>query len=105
MRIGDLNKRVEIQAPTKIPDDMGGFVISYSTLDTIFCAIWPTSAAEITAANAVSMVITHRLRMRYRSVMKASFRIKFGNRYFAIVSILNPNEANEFLDIMCKEAA
>jgi len=28
----------------------------------------------------------------------------FGTRYFSIVSILNPNEANEWLDLMCNEA-
>lgn len=105
MRIGDLNKMVEIQAPTKVPDGMGGFVNSYSTLCTVFCAIWPTSATEIIAANAISMVVTHRLRMRYRSGLKASYRIKYGTKFFNIVSIVNPNMANNMLDIMCKEAA
>lgn len=105
MRIGDLKKRVEIQVATKIPDDMGGFISTFSTIATVFCAIWPTSASEIIAANAVSMVVSHRIRIRYRSTLKASWRIKFGERYFNIVSIINPNMANKYLDIMAKEAA
>ena len=102
---GDLNKRIEIQATTKVSDGMGGYVSTFITLATIWAAIWPTSAGEITAANATSMVISHRIRIRYRSVLKASYRIKFGTRYFSIVGITCPNEGKEFLDIMCKEAA
>jgi len=104
VRIGDLNKRVEIQAPTKVSDGMGGFVTGYSTLATVFCAVWPVSAADTIVANATTMVVTHRLRIRYRSVLKTSYRIKFGTRYFSIVSIIDPNTDHKFLDLLVKEA-
>lgn len=105
MQIGDLNKRIEIQAQTKVSDGMGKFVTSYITLATVFCAIWPTSAAEVISANSISMIVTHRVRIRYRSVMKSSYRVKFADRYFAIVSIIDQNMKHEWLDLMCKEAA
>jgi len=105
MNIGDLNKRVTLQYQTKASDGMGGWTISYVDHATIFAAIWPTSAKEVVAANATSMVVSHRIRIRYRSVLKAAWRIKFGNRSFAIVSIINPNESGEGLDIMVEEAA
>ena len=105
MNIGDLNKRVTLQYQTKTSDGMGGWTVSFVDHATIWAAIWPTSANEIIAANAISMVVSHRIRIRYRSVLKAAWRIKFGNRYFAIVSIINPNESGEWLDIMVKEAA
>jgi SPP1 family predicted phage head-tail adaptor len=105
MNIGSLNKRITLQYQTKVPDGMGGFVTAWVDAATVFAAIWPTSASEVVAANATSMVISHRIRIRYRSILKPSWRIKYGNRYFAIVSILNPSERNEMLDIMCKEAA
>ena len=101
----ELNKRIEIQAPTKMPDGMGGWLVVFVTTATVWAAIWPTSANEITAANATSMVVSHRIRIRYRSVMKAAWRIKFGNRYFSIVGITSPNEGRDWQDIMCKEAA
>jgi SPP1 family predicted phage head-tail adaptor len=105
MRIGDLNKRITLQYQTKVPDGMGKFIISWVDADTIWAAIWPVSANEIIAANTISMVVSHRIRIRYRSILKSSWRVKFGNRYFAIVSIINKNEKNELLDLMCKEAA
>jgi SPP1 family predicted phage head-tail adaptor len=101
----ELNKRIDIQAATKVSDGMGGYSSTFITLATVWAAIWPTSANEITAANATSMVVSHRIRIRWRSVLKASYRLKFENRYFSIVGITCPNEGREWLDLLCKEAA
>jgi SPP1 family predicted phage head-tail adaptor len=84
---------------------MGGPVVVWSPVATVWAAIWPVSASEVVKANATTMIVSHRVRIRFRSVMKAAWRIKFGNRYFSIGSIINPNEANEYLDLLCKEAA
>lgn len=102
---GDLNKRIVLQYKTRVADGMGAWTETWNDAATIWAAIWPTSAAELVAANATSMVVSHRIRIRYRSTIKSSWRVRFGNRYFAIVSIINPSEKNEYLDLMVKEAA
>ena len=104
--IGDLNKRIDIIATTKVGDGMGSFTETNTTVaSSIPAAIWPTSAKDMTVMNTTTMVISHRVRVRYRSVLRSSWRLKFGNRYFAIVSIIDPNEEHKFLDLMCKESA
>ena len=105
MPIGDLNKRITLQYSTKVSNSMGGFVTSWVDAATIWAAIWPVSAAETVQSMQPTMTISHRVRIRYRSVLRASWRIKLGLRYFNIVSIINPSERGEYLDIMCKEAA
>lgn len=105
MNIGDLNKRITIQYPIKTADGMGGWTTTWGDAATVWAAIWPISASEVVQANAPAMVISHRIRIRYRSVLRASWRIKYGERYFNIVAIINPNMANKVLDIMAKEAA
>jgi SPP1 family predicted phage head-tail adaptor len=105
IRAGELNKRITWQQQTKVPDGMGGFTITWVDVCTVWCAIWPVSANEITAANATSMVVSHRIRQRYRNVFKSSWRGKFEDRYFSIVGVTTPNEAKEVQDVMCKEAA
>jgi len=102
--IGLLNKRVLWQYKTRVSDGMGGFTESYVDSCTTWSAIWPVSSAEVVAANSTSLVVSHRIRIRYRSTFKASWRGKFGTRFFSIVSVLNPNERCEYLDILCKEA-
>jgi len=106
MPIGDLNKLISIIGTTRISDDMGGFIETDTTIaSNIWAAIWPISASEQVQAMSTTMTISHRIRIRYRSVLKSFWRIKFGTRYFSIVSIVNPSERNEWLDLMCKEAA
>ena len=104
--IGDLNKRIDLIATTKVGDGMGGITETDITVaSSIPAAIWPTSAKDITAMNTTTMVISHRVRIRYRSVLRSSWRLKFGGRYFAIVSIIDTNEEHKFLDLMCRESA
>jgi SPP1 family predicted phage head-tail adaptor len=105
IQIGKLNKRIELQAPTSVSDGMGGYTTTYATDSSAWAAIWPTSAKEQIVANAPSMIVTHRIRIRYHSTIDGSWRVKYGTRYFSIVSIVNYEEANRWLDLLCKEAA
>ena len=105
MLIGELNKRITIQSKTMASDSMGGYTETYSDHATVWAAIWPVSAKEMVQANSTTMVVTHKIRIRYRGSLRSSWRIKFGNRYFAIVGMSNPNEKNEYLDLLCKESS
>lgn len=104
MIIGDLNKQITIQYQTKVADGMGGFTSTWTDADTIWAAIWPVSATEYIKAAQTTMTVTSRIRIRYRSNMRPDYRIKYGNKYFSISSIINPNMGNEWLDLLCKEA-
>ena len=105
MRIGDLNKRVTLQYQTRTPDAMGGAVVSWVDSAEVYAAIWPTSATMQIKSGQQSGEITHRIRMRYRPDMRTSWRIKYGDRYFAVLGIVNPNERGTMLDCLCREAA
>lgn len=104
MDIGKLNKYVTLQQSTRVSDGMGGFTLTWADVDSVWAALWPVSANETIQANQTVMTISHRIRIRYRSVLKPNWRVKYGNRYFAIVSVINPEERNEWLDLLCKEA-
>jgi len=105
MRIGPLNKRIILQSMTKTADGMGGFSVTWKNEITIWAAIWPVSATEQVQAMQTVMTITHRIRIRYVDDIKASWRIKFGEKFFNIISIINPNISNKYLDILAKEAS
>ena len=103
MQIGSLNKRITLQYATKVSDDMGGFTETWTDAATVWAAIWPISAREQVQSMKETMTISHRVRIRYRSVLRPDWRVKFGNNFYNIVSIINPNMKNEYLDILCKE--
>jgi SPP1 family predicted phage head-tail adaptor len=101
----ELDKRVTFQSEIRIPDGMGGFTVVWNGQATVWAAIWPVSASETIQAAQATMTVTHRIRIRYRSVLKPSWRISWAGRYFNIVSIIDPNMAHRWLDILCREAA
>jgi SPP1 family predicted phage head-tail adaptor len=105
LNIGSLNKKIELQYSTKTPDGLGGFTTVFVTTATVFAAIWPVSATETVQAGAQTMTVTHRIRIRYRSVIRSSWRIKHEGKYYNIVSIIDPSMAHKYLDLMCKEVA
>ncbi len=102
--IGELNKRIVVQHPTLTPDGMGGMTKVYSDADTIWSALWPVKASERVQSDQATMTATMRIRIRYRSKFLPSWRLRFGNRFFNVVSIINQNERNQWLDLMCEEA-
>ena len=104
-RIGDYNKRVIIQAPLKVSDGMGGITTTYSDLATVWARINPVASSERLEAMKNGNEITHRVNIRYRSPFKAAWRIKYGNRCFSIVGVMNVQEKGEELQITVKEAA
>ena len=103
MQSGQLNKRVTLQYETKVSDSMGGFDSSWVDAATVWAAIWPISAREQVQSMKETMTISHRIRIRYRSVLRPDWRVKYGNAFYNIISIINPNMKNEYLDILCKE--
>jgi SPP1 family predicted phage head-tail adaptor len=103
MGIGDLKHRIALQYQTKVADGMGGFTVVWVDSATVWAAIWPVSAAETIQAAQTTMTITHRIRIRYRAGIKASWRIAWDSRYFNIVSIVDPNMDHRWLDVMVKE--
>jgi len=106
MNIGSLNKRISLEAETKTSDGMGGSLVVWKEMASdVACSIWPITASEQIQSSASTMIASHRIRMRYRSDIKANWRLKYHNSYYNIVSIINHNMANRMLELLVKETA
>jgi len=103
VRIGGLRHRIELQKFTSVADGMGGSTNTWNTEDTVRAAIWPASAAEQLKAGAQTMTATHRIQIRYYDGLAPSWRVKFGTRYFSIVSIIDKDEKHVQMDLICRE--
>jgi SPP1 family predicted phage head-tail adaptor len=103
MPAGDLRKRIAIRTPTHAEDGMGGYTTTYTTRATVWAAIWPVSAKEQIQAMGQSMEISHRVRIRYLKTFSPEWKLRRGSRDFNVVSIINPQERNQWLDLMVKE--
>ena len=103
MQIGELNRRVTIEYQTRVGDGMGGYVTSFSTLTTVWAKSYSVSSTELSADLKVNMVRIQKFVIRYLSVFRPDWRIKYGDRYFAITGI-DPDSKNEYIYLTCKEA-
>ena len=103
MNAGAMRHQIELQSFTSTPDGMGGTVDVFSTVDTVWAAIWPTSASEHKKAASPTMVASHQVRIRYYAGLSAAWRLKLGSRYFSIVSIIDKEERHVQMDLLCNE--
>lgn len=107
---GSLNNKITFQPRTETSDGLGpGGTVTWSDNGAVTTkgAIWPLKAAERIEGMRTKHNITHRIRVRYRSSIVPTMRIKYYRngvtRYFEIVSIINIGERNRVLEILAEE--
>ena len=103
MRAGRLRHRITVQSVGSTYDAYGDLSDSWSTLASVWASISPISGREEDIASELSGVVTHSIRVRYRSGISEQNRIQFGSRVFQIESVRNWNERNVYLEILAKE--
>jgi SPP1 family predicted phage head-tail adaptor len=82
---------------------MGGWSEVWSTLAVVRAAIWPKRMTEQVETDRRTATITHQIRIRYADGVDEECRVLFGDRVFEVVSVINPEERNRHLDLMCEE--
>ena len=99
-----MDKKVTFQTGTSVTDGMGAAGTT-TWGDTLVCwvALWPLRGSETLENLKAEHTVTHRLRCWYSSVITPAQRIKYGKRYFEIVSLINPDEANVELELLIEE--
>jgi SPP1 family predicted phage head-tail adaptor len=119
MQAGQLRKRVTIQqklAPASIVNTFGEEAVqldaSWENVGTYWAAIEPLSGREFIEARQESSQITTRIRMRHqgRTTILPAMRVVFAppsgdERVYDIDTVIDRNERNRELVLMCRERA
>lgn len=101
---GEFRHPIIIQKLDKVSNDYGELNDIWIDFLEIRAAIYPLSGKDFFAAETTNSEITHKINIRYIKGVTSSMRIKFGERYFEIISPpINFQEKNILLQIMCKE--
>ena len=103
MRAGKLNKRVEIQTNTSVPNEMGEHVPGWNTTHTRWASINTIGGQERFSNNKESAEVSHRIKLRYVEGLIPSMRIKYGSRIFDIQHIQDHEERNRDMTVMVLE--
>jgi SPP1 family predicted phage head-tail adaptor len=103
VKIGNLRHRITIEQAAVAQDTDGAVLESWSTYAMVQASIEPISGREYFAAQSTQADVTHRIIVRYRSGITPKMRVNHGSRIFDILSVININERNRELHLMCRE--
>lgn len=105
IRRSDLKHKVVFQEKTEVPDDMGGFNITWQDYATTMAAVWPLRSKERLESMKLEHQISHRVTLLEPcpAGINERMRIKFKNRFFYINSVYSPDELNRELHIIATE--
>ena len=106
VRAGRLRHRVTIQQRSQSLNDYGEPSNSFSTLAEVWAAIEPTGGDERVEMQSTSRQqhTTHRVTIRHLANVDATCQVIYGSRVLGIVSVMNPDEKDEHLILMCRES-
>ena len=102
-KVADLRHQILIREKQLVDDGYGGQTETLVTIHTTWAAIWPVNAKETRENMRTESNVTHNIRIRYRTNIKHAMIIVFGNRSFEIRGIVNFEERNIWLDMVCNE--
>lgn len=104
MRAGRLRHRVRLERRTLGSADVYGERLpTWALLDSVWASIESVGATETRRAEQQQIEATHAIRIRYYSGLTAKDRVVFNSRTFEILSVLNVDERNIEMLLVCKE--
>ena len=100
---GSYRHPITFQQRTTTKNEYGERLDTWTDFATSRAGIYATSGREYMNAMEVQSEMTHKINLRYIPNVTSSMRIKFGTRYFTIITIVNFQEMNRELQLLCKE--
>ena len=101
--IGKLRHQVEILKPITIRDALGQEVENLEVEKTVWASIEPLLGKEYFSAKQVNSEVNFKITIRYIDSLLPHWVVQFGQRVFNIEAIINLEERNRYLQLLCSE--
>lgn len=101
--IGQLKHRLGLYAPSRIADDLGGTITSWSFQRAIWGAVEPKSLNEIRENGRLAVTQTYRVTVRHMDDFPERARLVWRGRTLRIVAASDPDTRRERLHLICEE--
>jgi SPP1 family predicted phage head-tail adaptor len=103
MQAGKLRHRIVIQEKSVTRDEYNAEVITWTEVDTVWASVEPLSGREFLEGRLVEATVSHRITIRYLSGITPEMRVLWGSRVFDVEAILNIEERDKMMVLMCQE--
>jgi SPP1 family predicted phage head-tail adaptor len=101
-RIGDLNRRLQLQAPVESADDEGGVTRTYETVTTLWAQVLPRGAAADIAAGSLGAGLRYTIVIRARDDITIRHQFIDGAHLYRVVAV-GQSADRRFLEIEAEE--
>ena len=102
-RVGQLRHQITLQGQGTTRDSGGGISSGWSTIASVYADIKPKSGKEVYAQGKLVGSVSHEITVRYRTDITNSSRISFDSKLFNIRAIINVDERDRFLKLLCEQ--
>jgi SPP1 family predicted phage head-tail adaptor len=100
--IGELNRRLTLQAPVESDDGAGGVVRSYATAAIVWAQVTPLSARADVAADSLGGALRYTITLRMRDDVTTRHQLLDGARTYRVLAA-RPSADRRFLVIEAEE--
>ncbi len=104
VQAGKLRQQVTIQQLVTAPDGLGGTTTTWQAFATRWAAIEPLTGREYFDSQQTTSKVSTRIRLRYLAGVKPAMRALYGARIYSIEAMINVEEKNRELQLLCTEA-
>ena len=99
--IGELNRRLTLEAPVGVSDGVGGTTVTWQPVTTVWAQVRSRFGNKRQWGEALNSEITHRIRIRRTSELGPNMRFTEGGRIFEIRSLIE--DGRQWTDCLCRE--
>lgn len=99
--IGSLRHRITILKPVITYDNIGQEVESWQEVATVWASVEPLSGKEYFNAQQINSEISTKITLRYLKFLLPHWVVQFGQQRYDILSIINFEERNIYLQLLC----
>lgn len=103
MDIGRANKRITFCRYEPKENELLQTEQTLKEIKTVWASVEPTRGREYQEAQRIRPELTYKITTRYHAGITPDMFIKYKERLFQIVSVINVRERNEMLEIICVE--
>lgn len=103
MKIGGLNRRIEILEYVAVKDEYGGEDGEWKVLDRIWAKIEPISGTEYFQAQTVNAETVAKITIRYNPKINVMHRIRYQETLYEIIGVSDEKTAHRTTILNCKE--
>ena len=108
---GDLRSKITIQRKTRTSDGAGGVTEAWGDIATVWASWVPGAGSEVWRAQRINPLVRVKAAIRFRGdsfgapYYGPQDRVFYRGRYHAVISVVDPDDRREWLELMLSEGA